>query len=723
MKKVNLFFRVSALILLFVIALTGLLASYYKNKEVKNLLKKDIEKIKLSFNNVYEENKKLSELIFFNNLLYDKEIIKLYNQIPIDKKKSREELFLYLKERFYYFKSLGVKQINFYLPNSETFLRMEKKEIYSDTAKNRETLIYVNSILKEIDSIEISQLNPSIRFIKPLLDEKLKPLGSIEIEFDFDYMANLIQKSMGYKVFFVFNKQIIKRNLFYSEYKRFEDFILNENYQIEQSIFKLFKYEEEVFNKIKENNEELINLHMKNAEEFAFDIVLNEKKVPVVFIPLKNSFTNEVNSYLVAYDLTNEEILKSSFIYNNILIFIFIIYIFLAFLIIRISIIQYKKDLIYTKYEDLLKAIDKYVIMVETNKSAFITNVTQAFCDISGYSKDELIGKNINILRHPDISKNFFKEIWKKLKRALPWEGEIKNIDKNGNSYWLKGTIIPKYDERNKLIGYTSIRVDITDTKQLIKINNLLKEDLSNRLNEIKIKDENLMDKTKISLMGKVLDTVSHQWKNPISNITIQLAFLNAMILKNSLEKQEVKKIHDEIEYQLKSLSITLNEFKTLFNKNTQSDKYNLFQVLRDSKNIVKMECLLHSVKINLNVKKDLYCFGVYNEIKLIITNLIKNSIEEIIKIKQNNAEIKIDVIEDDNKDVIIRIFDSIPYNNHIKEFFEDDEMKDEKDLNLYIANLLIKKTGSSIWFDKNEQNRVIFLKLISKDRRRTVRK
>lgn len=201
MKKVNLFFRVSAIILLCIIAITGLLASYYKNKEVKQLLKKDIEKIKLNFNNVYEENKKLSELIFFNNLLYDQKIIKLYKQISTDKKKSREELFLYLKERFYYFKSFGVKQINFYLPNNETFLRMGKKDIYSDVAKNRETLLYVNSILKEIDSVEIAQLNPSFRFLKPLLDEKLNHLGSIEIEFDFDYIANLIQKNMGYKVF------------------------------------------------------------------------------------------------------------------------------------------------------------------------------------------------------------------------------------------------------------------------------------------------------------------------------------------------------------------------------------------------------------------------------------------------------------------------------------------------------------------------------------------
>ncbi|AXH14136.1 PAS domain S-box protein [Malaciobacter mytili] len=723
MKKVNLFFRVSAIILLCIIAITGLLASYYKNKEVKQLLKKDIEKIKLNFNNVYEENKKLSELIFFNNLLYDQKIIKLYKQISTDKKKSREELFLYLKERFYYFKSFGVKQINFYLPNNETFLRMGKKDIYSDVAKNRETLLYVNSILKEIDSVEIAQLNPSFRFLKPLLDEKLNHLGSIEIEFDFDYIANLIQKNMGYKVFFVFNKQLIKKNLFHSEYKRFADFILNDNYQIEETIFKLFKYEEEVFKKIKENNEELIKFHMKNSDEFAFDIELNKKRVPVAFIPLKNSLTNEVNSYLVAYDLTNEEILKSGLIYNNILIFIFIIYLFLAFLIIKISMLQYKKDLIYTKYDDLLKAIDKYVVMVETNKSAFITNVTQAFCDISGYSKSELLGKNINILRHPDISKNFFEQIWQKLNNGLSWEGEIKNIDKNGNSYWVKGTIFPKYDEKNKLIGYTSIRVDITDTKQLIKINNLLKEDLSNRLNEIRIKDENLMDKTKISLMGKVLDTVAHQWKNPISNITIQLASLNARILKNTFEKEELKKIHDEIEYQLKTLSITLNEFKTLFNKNTQNDKYNLFQVLSDSKNIVKMECLLHKIKITLNAKKEIYCFGVYNEIKLIITNLFKNSIEENIKIKQNNAEIKIDVIEDDNKDIIIRIIDSIPYNNKIKEFFENDEAKDEEDLNLHIAKLLIKKTGSSIWFDKNEQSRVIYLKLISKDRRKKERK
>lgn len=108
---------------------------------------------------------------------------------------------------------------------------------------------------------------------------------------------------------------------------------------------------------------------------------------------------------------------------------------------------------------------DKYVIISSTNLAGVITYVSEAFCDISGYSKNELIGKKHTILRHPAYDKLFFKELWNRLHKNKRWSGEIKNLDRNGKTYWVLTNIEPIFDEKGVKIGYRGIQQNITDKK------------------------------------------------------------------------------------------------------------------------------------------------------------------------------------------------------------------------------------------------------------------
>ncbi len=112
-----------------------------------------------------------------------------------------------------------------------------------------------------------------------------------------------------------------------------------------------------------------------------------------------------------------------------------------------------------------LELVDTYVITSSTDLRGVITEVSSAFCGITGYSKEELIGKKHNIVRHRDMPDTLYKEIWKTLSCEKAWSGEIKNLAKDGSSYWVYSTISPKYDEEGKKVGYTSIRHDITKQK------------------------------------------------------------------------------------------------------------------------------------------------------------------------------------------------------------------------------------------------------------------
>lgn len=115
----------------------------------------------------------------------------------------------------------------------------------------------------------------------------------------------------------------------------------------------------------------------------------------------------------------------------------------------------------------IAQLVDKYIITSKTNENGFITSVSQAFVDISGYSREELIGNQHSVVRHPDMPKTVFKELWKTIKSDQVWHGEIKNRTKQGGFYWVEVSIFPDHDFYGNIIGFTAIRQDITDKKRI----------------------------------------------------------------------------------------------------------------------------------------------------------------------------------------------------------------------------------------------------------------
>lgn len=119
------------------------------------------------------------------------------------------------------------------------------------------------------------------------------------------------------------------------------------------------------------------------------------------------------------------------------------------------------------------KIVNKNTIVSKTDPSGIITYVNDNFCEISGYSEKELLGKNHNIIRHPDNPKDLFKKIWDKIKtKKEEWSGILKNRSKSGTAYYLKSTISPVFDENENIIEFISVRNVInsvmSDKKYLI---------------------------------------------------------------------------------------------------------------------------------------------------------------------------------------------------------------------------------------------------------------
>jgi len=114
-----------------------------------------------------------------------------------------------------------------------------------------------------------------------------------------------------------------------------------------------------------------------------------------------------------------------------------------------------------TQYED---ATNNSSIVSKTDSDGVITFVNEQFCKISEYSKDELIGRNHNIVRHPDSSSEIYKDMWNTIKNNKQiWKGIVRNLSKSGKSYYSDTTIKPILNQNGEIIEYISLRNNVTD--------------------------------------------------------------------------------------------------------------------------------------------------------------------------------------------------------------------------------------------------------------------
>lgn len=358
-------------------------------------------------------------------------------------------------EQYDKYKNLWIQIID---KDGYSFYRSWTKKVGDSVSSIRDD---VASMIKEpraMNQVSTGRFDMTFKTILPLYHNK-KFVGMIEAISHFNSIAQEL-KLMGIESIMLVDKSYKERfinpltGLFIDDY-----YVVNENAS------------QQLMNDVKDKG---IEKFIYNKKYFIFnkyfivtDQIRNIKNKPMGYFIFFSKVEDIDMSKVHQFKTTYFQLLS---IFGIVTTLLLLLYINRKFVKALNQEVQQKTRKISKQKEylkSLLQIYDKNVIFSKTDLKGFITHVSEAFCKISGYTKEELIGQNHNIIRHPDMPKETFRYLWEELKKGNKVNIEVKNLKKDGGYYWVEAEIEPEYDKKGVLVGYNAVRENITANKDI----------------------------------------------------------------------------------------------------------------------------------------------------------------------------------------------------------------------------------------------------------------
>jgi two-component system CheB/CheR fusion protein len=172
------------------------------------------------------------------------------------------------------------------------------------------------------------------------------------------------------------------------------------------------------------------------------------------------------------------------------------------------------------RLEEFRYALDQAAIVAVTDQRGIITYANDRFCEISKYSRNELIGQDHRIINSGFHSKEYIRDLWRTIAQGRVWSGEFRNRAKDGSHYWVDTTIVPFLNQAGKPRQYLAIRHDITQRKRA---------------------EQQLADQAALAQLGQLAAVVAHEVRNPLAGVKGTLQIFRSRTPSGSPDRQVIE--------------------------------------------------------------------------------------------------------------------------------------------------------------------------------------
>lgn len=363
------------------------------------------------------------------------------------------------------------------------------------------------------------------------------------------------------------------------------------------------------------------------------------------------------------------------------------------------EILKFAQDVTAKKLENLnfenqINAINKSTSIIEFDIDGFILDANKNFLNLTGYRLNDIKDKHHRIFCEEFFANSReYLNFWEKLRKGSFDSAEYLRLGKNGKKIWIRATYNPIYDLDGNVIKIIKFAQDITEEK----INSILHaHSLSSKNDELqRIIDEevankieletHLMQQSKMAEMGNMLDNILHQWKQPLTILSLKISDVVLDAHTDSLEKDKIIETLNSSLDLIRFMNETSNEFRNFFSANKRSEDFNLSEIVNSIEKLLAHRIGETYCKINKNLDESLFTHGYRNEFAQVLLSIFNNAFDKFKE--EGKEENTIDVfVEKKYGKNCIRICD---YGKAIP-----DELLPDK---LFERNITTKKEGTGV--------------------------
>ena len=353
--------------------------------------------------------------------------------------------------------------------------------------------------------------------------------------------------------------------------------------------------------------------------------------------------------------------------------------------------------------EDFFGILAQNIIYCRITSDDIIVEASDMFCKITQYTKEELQGRYYSSLM---------------VHKTNLYSGEIEYKKKNHELFWLDIKKVPQYDENNKFLCFIIIHQDITASKQVKSLNESLKLSILETANEsmkvhhlnitlekriqeaveeAKKKEHQLIEQSKLAIMGEMIAMIAHQWKQPLNVLSLNIANLEVINMMQEYDAYELESILDHSNNTIDYMIKTISDFSEFLKPDNQSNLINIDSIFFQVETLIQNELKKYNINFNIHflINKNEKLKISISKFTQVMINILKNSIDAFKEKHIINPSINIIVSSDSDK-FIIEIKDNaggIPA-NILKTIFDpyiSTKGKNGTGLGMYMSKLIVE--------------------------------